>query len=316
MDSIKTVRQGSTCLIHPSAVVGSGSKVGEYTKIMEGARVGSGCEIGHNVVIHRDTVIQDNVRIDDHATVGKLPMKAVASVFCEDVELEPAWIGTGCLIGTSAILYRGCRIGDHVLIADQATVREQSKVGDFTIVGRGVAVESHVSVGQRCKIEAGAYVAGPSEIQEGCFIAPGVVVTNDNFMGRTEARKRQFKGIRINPGGRIGANATLLPGKKIGPDGVVAAGAVLTHDVPSRTIVSGVPARYFGAVPGEQLWSNQRSNVNGKFRSKQHEEVTGPPHSDPRRTRQIQNTRIGLFFDELAFEYRTDSTNKDMDHGC
>ena len=316
MVSNQTVLRESTCKIHPSSVVGTGSKVGEYTKIMEGARVGSGCEIGHNVVIHKDTVIEDNVRIDDHATVGKLPMKAVASVFDEDVELEPAWIGTGCLIGTSAILYRGCRIGDHVLIADQATVREQSKVGDFTIVGRGVAIESHVYVARRCKIEAGAYVAGPSEIKEGCFLAPGVVVTNDNYMGRTEARKKQFRGIRIDVGARIGANATLLPGKRIALDGVVAAGAVVTHDVPTRTIVSGVPARYFGEVPHEQLWPNQESHIKGKDASNQHEKVARFPQSDRQHATQIEATGITLFFDELAFEYRTESSDKAMDHGC
>ena len=223
---------------------------------------------------------------------------------------------TGCLIGTSAILYRGCRIGEHVLVADLATVREHSKVGDLTIVGRGVAVEGHVNVGPRCKIEAGAYIAGPTDIEEGCFIAPGVVVTNDNFMGRTEARKKQFRGISMNVGGRIGANATLLPGKRIDPDGVVAAGAVVTHDVPSRTIVSGVPARYFGEVPHDQLWPNQESRMNGKDASNQLEKVARLPHLDRQHASEMEATGIVLFFDEFAFEYRDDSSDKEFDNGC
>ena len=92
-----------------------------------------------------------------------------------------------------------------------------------------------------------------SKIGDDCFIAPEVTVTNDNFMGRTEERKKHFKGITVKDGGRVGANATLLPGKTIESDGVVAAGGLATRNVPSQTIVAGVPAKVFRPVPPEQL---------------------------------------------------------------
>lgn len=243
--------------IHPSVQCGQDTNIGEFTVVLENVQIGKNCRIGHHVVIHPDTVIGDNVRIDDHATLGKRPMKAVNSATTRETDLPPAQIGNGCLIGTSAIIYRGARIAEHVLVADQANVREESAVGAYTIIGRGVAVENRVTVGVRTKIEAGAYIASLSTIGDHCFIAPEVTVTNDNFMGRTEERKKHFKGISIHNGGRVGANATLLPGKTIEADGVVAAGALVTRDVPPRKIVAGAPAREFRDVPPEQLLENQ-----------------------------------------------------------
>ena len=61
-----------------------------------------------------------------------------------------------------------------------------------------------------------------------CFITPGVVTSNDNFLGRTEERFKHFKGITVKRGGRIGANAVMLPRKVIGEDALVAAGSVVT----------------------------------------------------------------------------------------
>jgi dTDP-4-amino-4,6-dideoxygalactose transaminase/acetyltransferase-like isoleucine patch superfamily enzyme len=243
--------------IHPSAAVGQNTEVGHCSIILDNVIIGKNCRIGHHVVIHADTVIGDDVRIDDQATIGKLPMKALNSATTQNIELPPAQIGNGSLIGTSAILYRGSRIAEHVLVADQATVREQSQVGAYTIIGRGVAIENRVTVGTRTKIEAGAYIASLSTIGDDCFVAPEVTVTNDNFMGRTEERKKHFKGITIQNGGRVGANATLLPGKTIESDGVVAAGALVSRDVPAKKIVAGVPATIFREVPSEQLIENQ-----------------------------------------------------------
>lgn len=245
-----------TC-IHPTAVLGSGTQVAYYTVIQENVRIGVNCQIGHHVVIHSGTIVGNNVRIDDHATLGKHPMKAANSALTQDVELDPTRIGSNCLIGTSAILYRGCEVEDYVLIADQASLREQSFVGSRTIIGRGTAIENRVWVGRQCKIQAGVYIAGPSRIGNGCFIAPEVTVANDNFMGRTEERKQYFGGITIQDGGRIGANATILPGCTVEREGVAAAGAVVTGDIPAYKIVAGVPARFFRDVPANQLLENQ-----------------------------------------------------------
>jgi acetyltransferase-like isoleucine patch superfamily enzyme len=89
------------------------------------------------------------------------------------------------------------------------------------------------------------------------FVAPCVATSNDNYVGRTEERKKHYKGVIADKGARIGVNATILPGKRIGADCLVAAGAVVTKDTPPKKIMRGIPATEHGSVPKEQLLENQ-----------------------------------------------------------
>ena len=243
--------------IHPSSQIGDGTLCGHNTVISENVRIGSNCQIGHGVVIHPDTVIGNDVRIDDNSTIGKLPMKAALSAITHEQLLPPCEIEDGCLIGALTVIYRGCKLKTKVMVADFASIREEVEVGDCTIVGRGVTVENKVKIGKRCKLETEAYITALSEIEDGCFIAPEVTFTNDNFLGRTKERFKYHKGVTVKRGARIGANVTVLPGLTVGADALVAAGSILTHDVPARKIVLGAPARIWRDVPSEQLLDNQ-----------------------------------------------------------
>lgn len=247
----------STSLISPSASIGPETGYGEFCVIGENTKIGKGCIIGHHVTIHNDTRIGDYVRIDDGAVIGKRPMKAVISVTTKEQELPPCTIDSGCIIGTNAVIYRGSEIGPQVLIADLATVRENVTIGKRTIVGRGVAIENFCKIGKYVKLETNVYVTAYSELGDRVFVAPCVATSNDNFIGRTEERFKHFKGVTIKRGGRIGVNATILPGKVIGEDTLVAAAALVTTDAPAGKIVFGVPAKVFRDVPPEQLLDNQ-----------------------------------------------------------
>ncbi len=245
-------------IISETARMGTGCTLGNFASIFENVVIGPGCVIGNNVIIHRDTVIGANVRIDDNAVIGKLPMRAANSAVTKDQELPPAEVGANCIIGTSAVLYRGCRLGEGVLVADLATIRENVSVGDFTIIGRGAAVENLCSIGSYCKLETNSYIAAYSVVEDRCFIAPCVATSNDNYLGRTEKRFKEYKGVVVKKGGRIGLNATILPGKIVEEDTVIAAGALLTRNTEPARIYSGVPARYFREVPEEELLENQK----------------------------------------------------------
>jgi UDP-2-acetamido-3-amino-2,3-dideoxy-glucuronate N-acetyltransferase len=246
-----------TNYLHPSAQIGVGTQCGHNSVIHENVRIGANCRIGSGVAIHADTVIGNNVRIDDNTVIGKLPMKAALSAITKDVTLAPCTIADDCLIGAMVILYRGCTLNNKVMVADLASLREEVEIGEFTIIGRGVTVENKVRVGSRCKLETEAYITALSEIGDGCFIAPEVTFTNDNFLGRTKERFKFHKGVTMKRGARIGANVTVLPGLTFGEDALVAAGSVVTRDVPARKIVLGSPAKVWRDVPAEQLLENQ-----------------------------------------------------------
>ncbi len=247
----------TTAIIGRDVQLGDDTRIGEYTVIEDGVRIGGRCEIAHNVVIHAGTVIGDNVRIDAGAVVGKQPMRSRNSATTSEKVVPPARIGEASLIGANSVVYAGCELGRSVLVADLATVREDVTVGDFTIVGRGVAIENHCTVGRYCKLETNVYVTAYTTIEDRVFVAPGVLTSNDNFIGRTEERFKHFKGATIRRGGRIGVGAVLLPGVEIESDAVVAAGAVQTKTAQSDTIYAGVPARPFRDVPEEQKLDNQ-----------------------------------------------------------
>ena len=230
--------------------------------------IGRNCQIGHNVVIRNGTIIGDNVRIDDNTVIGKRPMKASISTLKEEANLPPTIIEKNCLIGANTVIYIGANIADNVMVADLASIRENTSIGEYTIIGRGVTVENHVLIGKRCKLESNCYITAYSNLEDYVFIAPGVVTSNDNFLGRTEERLIHIQGVTVKRGGRIGVGAVILPGKIIGEDALVAAGCVVTKDVPARKVVMGMPARVIRDVSEEQLIENQKFFIGGKSNEK------------------------------------------------
>ena len=240
------------------ALISESAVLGRNVVIEDDVEIGSGVEIGHNVVIREGVRIGENCKIMDGAVLGKLPAKASLSATTgERRELPALVLGKAVTIGANCVIYRGATLGDGVFVGDLASIREDVVIGELTIIGRGVAVENKTSIGRKCKIETDAYITAMTTIEDYCFIAPCVAFTNDNFLGRTEERKKHFGGPILKRGARIGANATLLPGITVGEDALVAAGSLVTKDVPPRMIVLGVPAGILRHVPEDQLIENQ-----------------------------------------------------------
>jgi acetyltransferase-like isoleucine patch superfamily enzyme len=209
-------------------------------------------DVHSTAVVHPGTVLGEGVKVLEHAVVGKQPSLSPRSTTKRE-ELPPAELGPGTIVSTGAIVFAGTRIGARVIVGDQACVRERVEIGDDVVVGRGSLIENDTTVGGMTKIQADAYITAYSTLEEHVFIAPRVVTTNDNLMGRTERRYELTRGPTIRRGARIGGGAILLPGVEVGEEAFVGAGAVVTKDVPARTVVVGSPARAIREVPEDEL---------------------------------------------------------------
>jgi UDP-2-acetamido-3-amino-2,3-dideoxy-glucuronate N-acetyltransferase len=147
-------------------------------------------------------------------------------------------------------------------LADVGTdnIGEGSRVWQFAVVLKGAVlgkdcnicahtfIEQNVVLGDRVTVKSGVFLWAGTRIGNDVFLGPNATFTNDK-LPRSKQYPEQFSGILIEDGASIGANATLLPGIRIGAHAMVGAGAVVTRDVPERAIVAGNPARVMRFLP-------------------------------------------------------------------
>lgn len=146
-------------------------------------------------------------------------------------------------------------IGAGSKIWHLAQVREDAELGENCIVGRGAYIGTGVRMGDNCKVQNYALVYEPAELGAGVFIGPAVVLTNDTYP-RAVAPDGTLKsahdwepvGVTIKEGASIGARAVCIAPVTIGRWATVAAGAVVTKEVPDFALVAGVPAKRLGWV--------------------------------------------------------------------
>ena len=150
------------------------------------------------------------------------------------------------MIHDSAIVERGAHVGANTHVWHFAHIRKLAFVGEDCVLGKGVYIDTGAHVGDRCKIQNGVSIYQGVTLENDVFVGPHAVFTNDPY-------PRAFGpwepvATRIGYGASIGANATILCGVTIGHHAMVAAGAVVTHDVPPHGLVKGNPAVLYGYV--------------------------------------------------------------------
>jgi len=217
----------------------------------EGVAIGEGTVFGAHVVVHDGVRIGSGCVIEDHVVLGKVPRLARTSSAPRDLP-TPLTLGDRVTVCAGAVVYAGSTIGDEAIVGDQAQVRERSTVGERSLVGRGAGIDNDVRIGARVKVQSQVYVTAWSVVEDDVFIGPGASMTNDDTMSR-HAPDYALRGATIRRGARIGGSVVMVPGVEIGEEAFVAAGAVITRDVPPRAVVMGVPARRVRDVGDDEL---------------------------------------------------------------
>lgn len=142
----------------------------------------------------------------------------------------------------------GAELGDGTRVWRFSHVAAGARIGADCVLGQNVTVGPGVTVGDRCKVQNNVSLYAGVVLEDGVFCGPSCVFTNVTTPRAEIERKTEFKLTRVRRGASIGANATIVCGNTLGAWCLVAAGAVVTHDVPPLALMAGVPARRVGWV--------------------------------------------------------------------
>lgn len=149
----------------------------------------------------------------------------------------------------SSYIDDGVEIGEGTKIWHFCHVQTGAKIGKHCSLGQNVNVANNVVIGNDVKIQNNVSVYEGVEIEDGVFCGPSCVFTNDlTPRARYPKGRENYKKTLIKEGASIGANATIVCGHTVGKYAMVAAGAVVTKDVPDYALVAGVPAKVIGKV--------------------------------------------------------------------
>jgi predicted dehydrogenase/acetyltransferase-like isoleucine patch superfamily enzyme len=161
-------------------------------------------------------------------------------------------------IHESAYVDEPCEIGSGTNIWHFVHILPRSRIGSNCSLGQNVMVGPDVTIGDSCRIQNNVSIYKGVTLEDGVFCGPSCVFTNVNNPRAEVERKDEFRSTLVKRGATIGANATIVCGHTLGEHAFIAAGAVVTHDVPAFAMMAGVPARRIGWVShdGERLGPN------------------------------------------------------------
>lgn len=149
-------------------------------------------------------------------------------------------IGNNAIIRSNSVIYNDVEIGDNFRTGHGVTIREKTRIGDDVLIGTNSVIEGHCTIGNNVSIQSNVYIPTNTVIHDYVFMGPCVCFTNDKYPIRVDF---DLKGPIIRKGASIGANSTFLSNVEVGEGAMVAAGAIVTKDVPPYFLAIGTPAK-------------------------------------------------------------------------
>ena len=188
--------------------------------------IGSNCTVLENVFLG-----YPSGNIIDEASKLDIPLR--------EYEFRGITIGDNAIVRSGSIIYTDVTIGNNLRTGHNILVRENTTIDDNVLIGTNVVIDGNTTIGNNASIQSNVYIPTNTHIEDNVFIGPCAVLTNDKYPIRKEYK---LKGPILRAGVSIGANSTILPGVEIGEGAMVAAGALVTKDVPPWKLALGFPA--------------------------------------------------------------------------
>ena len=167
----------------------------------------------------------------------------------------------------TSVIDENVEIGKNTKIWFFCHVQSGARIGRNCSLGQNVNVSNNVKVGDGCKIQNNVSIYEGVELEDYVFCGPSMVFTND-LTPRAKYPKGSagYQKTVLHTGASIGANATVVCGHEVGRWAMVAAGALVTKDVPDYALVAGVPAKQIGWVCecGERLEQDLKCDKCGR----------------------------------------------------
>ena len=156
-------------------------------------------------------------------------------------------------------------IGEGTKIWHYSHISSNAKIGTNVSIGQNVYIAEHAQIGKGCKIQNNVSVYDNVILEDDVFCGPSVVFTNVINPRAFISRKEEYLETIVKKGATLGANSTIVCGKKIGAFSFIGAGAVITKDVPDFALVVGTPGKHVGWVTKEGKKINLPLEGNGQY---------------------------------------------------
>jgi acetyltransferase-like isoleucine patch superfamily enzyme len=151
----------------------------------------------------------------------------------------PPDLGEDSVVRSGTVVYNDVEAGAGLQTGHHAVIREQTVLGTGCVVGTQTVIDGYTTVADDVSMQTGVYVPSYTEIGDRVFLGPSATLLNDPYPVRTDV---DLVGPSIENDASIGGNATVLPEVTVGEGAFVAAGAVVTRDVPPGKLAIGAPA--------------------------------------------------------------------------
>jgi acetyltransferase-like isoleucine patch superfamily enzyme len=189
--------------------------------------------------IGTNAIMGDRVIIG-YPTANILKVAATSGVDIQDMDFKGAIIGDNAVIRSNTTIYTDVEIGNNLRTGHNVLIREDTRMGDDVLIGSNTILDGRTIIGNNVSIQGNVYIPLNVLIEDHVFIGPCAVLTNDKYPIRT---KSDLNGPILRRGASVGANSTILPGIEIGEGSMVAAGALVTKNVPPWKLAIGFPAK-------------------------------------------------------------------------